>query len=339
MASSFIKNVHFVGSICLPDTSTIFRTLNTKFPTQLKRIPDGEPGHRGNFVLWQRSVFYRYPYLVRSLYFSLAKDPGPIPISPEKIQLMPIGYDDAAIDSYATFCKLRDDGIIPMGVKFQVSLPTPINVLHVSIEPAFQEALEPVYTKAFLKAVRHIQDEIPAEDLAIQWDVAVEFAFLEGIVSPPPHWIMALKDSIVSRVLQLADAINPSVELGFHFCYGDLGHQHFTQPKDMGLLVDIANRVLTGTRKRRSVNWVHMPVPKDRIDREYFEPLRDLQKNDTELYLGLVHQDDLDGTKMRIRTASEFVEEFGIATECGLGRADAAELESVLEIAKEVTEE
>ncbi|EDN90645.1 hypothetical protein SS1G_00045 [Sclerotinia sclerotiorum 1980 UF-70] len=185
MASPSIKNVHFVGSICLPDTSTIFRRLGTTFPTQLKRIPDGEPGNRGNFVLWQRSVFYRYPYLVRSLYFSLAKDPGPIPISPEKIQLMPIGYDDAAIDSYATFCRLRYDGIIPMGVKFQVSLPTPINVLHVSIEPAFQEALEPVYTKAFLKAVRHIQEEIPAEDLAIQWDVAVEFAFLEGIVSPP----------------------------------------------------------------------------------------------------------------------------------------------------------
>ncbi|CAD6439415.1 062cd18c-aebb-4a51-8804-0dac359fcb83 [Sclerotinia trifoliorum] len=187
MASPSIKNVHFVGSICLPDTSTIFRTFNTTLPTQLKRIPDGEPGNRGNFVHWQRSVFYRYPYLVRSLYFSLAKDLGPIPISPEKIQLMPSGYDGAAINSYATFCRLRDDATIPMGVKFQVSLPTPINVLHVSIEPAFQEALEPVYTKAFLKTVRHIQEEIPTEDLAIQWDVAVEFAFLEGIVSPPPH--------------------------------------------------------------------------------------------------------------------------------------------------------
>ncbi|KAM0187076.1 hypothetical protein ACHAPC_004183 [Botrytis cinerea] len=339
MASPSGKNVHFVGSICLPDTPTVYRTLSATFPTQLKRIPDGEPGNRGNFVLWQRSVFYRYPYLVRSLYFSLAKDPGPIPISPEKIQLMPIGYDDAAIDSYATFCRLRDGGVIPNGVKFQVSLPTPINVLHVAIEPAYQEAVEPVYTKALLKAVRRIQDEIPAEDLALQWDVAVEFAFLEGVVLPPPHWIMALKDSIVNRVLELADAIDPSVELGFHFCYGDLGHQHFTQPKDMSLLVDVANRVLTGTRRRRPVNWIHMPVPKDRIDRGYFEPLKNLEKNDTELYLGVIHQDDLEGTKLRIKSASEVVADFGIATECGLGRADARELESVLEIAKKITEE
>ncbi|TGO53290.1 hypothetical protein BCON_0126g00150 [Botryotinia convoluta] len=241
MASPSGKNVHFVGSICLPDTPTVYRTLNATFPTQLKRIPDGEPGNRGNFVLWQRSVFYKYPYLVRSLYFSLAKDPGPIPISPEKIQLMP--------------------------------------------------------------------------------------------------WIMALKDSIVNRVLELADAIDPSVELGFHFCYGDLGHQHFTQPKNMSLLVDIANRVLTGTRRRRSVNWIHMPVPKDRIDRGYFEPLKNLEKNDTELYLGVLHQDDLEGTKLRIKSASEVVANFGIATECGLGRADARELESALEIAKKITEE
>lgn len=140
-------------------------------------------------------------------------------------------------------------------------------------------------------------------------------------------------------VVQLADSIDPAVELGFHFCYGDLGHQHFMQPRDMSLLVDIANRILVGTRRRRSVNWVHMPVPKDRIDREYFEPLRKLDRNDTELYLGLLHQDDLEGTKLRIKAASEFVEEFGIATECGLGRADAAELKSALAIAKEVTEQ
>lgn len=149
---------------------------------------------------------------------------------------------------------------------------------------------------------------------------------------------MALKDSILNRVLQLADAIDASVELGFHFCYGDLGHQHFTQPKDMSLLVDIANRVLAGTRRRRSVNWLHMPVPKDRTDRGYFEPLRNLEKNDTELCLGLLHQDDLEGTRLRIRAASEFVGDFGIATECGLGRADTAEFESVCEIAKKITE-
>ncbi|KAI9646796.1 hypothetical protein NHQ30_004795 [Ciborinia camelliae] len=244
--SPSIKNVHFVGSICRPDTSTVFRVINTTFPTQLKRIPDGKPGNRGNFVLRQRGVYkgvYKYPYLVRSLYFSLAKDPSSIPVSPKKILLMPIGYDEAVIDLYATFFRLRDSGVIPKGVRFRVSLPTPINVLHVSIEPAYQKALEPTYKRPLLKAIRRVQYEIPAEDLAIQWDVAVEFAFLEGIVSPPPHTsgnsllfqlIMGSKDSVMNRVLDLANAVDPSVDLGFHFCCGDLGHQHFThlQPKE-----------------------------------------------------------------------------------------------------------
>lgn len=85
-------------------------------------------------------------------------------------------------------------------MKFQVSLPTPINVLHVAVEPAYQEALEPIYTKALLKAVRRIQDEIPAGDLAIQWDVAVEFAFLEGIISPPPHVSIFDFYNFISRI-------------------------------------------------------------------------------------------------------------------------------------------
>jgi hypothetical protein len=181
------RNVHFVGSVCLADTETVFRELITAFPKQLKRIPDGEPGKRGNFVLWQRSVFMKYPWLIRSLYFSLAKDPGPLSIPPEKLKLLPIGYDEYAIASYSKFCQLREEGVIPKGVRFQVSLPTPINVLHVSIEPAYQPDIEPVYTKAYLACVRNIQDSIPAEDLAIQWDVACEFAFLEGIIPPPPH--------------------------------------------------------------------------------------------------------------------------------------------------------
>ena len=41
-----------------------------------------------------------------------------------------------------------------------------------------------------------------------------------------------------------------------------------------------------------------------------------------ELYLGLVHaQDGVEGTVKRMRAASEVTKDFGIATECGIGRA------------------
>jgi hypothetical protein len=70
-----------------------------------------------------------------------------------------------------------------------------------------------------------------------------------------------------------------------------------------------------------------MPVPADRTDAAYFAPLKELMRSSTELYLGLVHgADGASGTSKRIQAASEFVSDFGIATECGIGRARTPEL-------------
>lgn len=82
-----------------------------------------------------------------------------------------------------------------------------------------------------------------------------------------------------------------------------------------------------------------MPVPKDRTDPEYFKPLTKLVPDlgVTELVLGLVHYDDLEGTKKRISTAGEFVESFGIATECGMGRTPKEQLDDILSISAAVS--
>ena len=83
-----------------------------------------------------------------------------------------------------------------------------------------------------------------------------------------------------------------------------------------------------------------MPVPKSRDDRAYFEPLKELKRPDgLELYLGLVHAGDEEGTRRRIKTAEEVgVGRFGVATECGMGRTPVSELPSIFEISAEVPE-
>jgi hypothetical protein len=112
------------------------------------------------------------------------------------------------------------------------------------------------------------------------------------------------------------------VEVGFHFCYGDAGNKHFKEPEDMTLLVNLANRAteLCG----RSIQWIHMPVPIDRIDDDYFKPLQNLKfGNLHQLFLGLIHeQDGVEGAKKRMTAADRFCADYGIATECGLGRRD-----------------
>ena len=95
-------------------------------------------------------------------------------------------------------------------------------------------------------------------------------------------------------------------------------------------MVDLMNTV--SERCKRPINYIHMPVPKDRTDREYFEALPQLKSHDTELVLGLVHYDDLDGTKSRIQAAGHFVNSFSIATECGMGRTPPEQLENILGI-------
>lgn len=140
--------------------------------------------------------------------------------------------------SYGEFSKLRPEGIIPPGVRFQVSLPTPVNVLGNLVKPAWMARVEPLYEDALLTTLRNIQDNILAEDLAIQWDMASEFAYLEGVASSPA-WFSPMKEGLVQRVLKCAGAVGRDVSLGFHLCYGDLGHKHFVEPKDTALLVEL----------------------------------------------------------------------------------------------------
>jgi hypothetical protein len=70
-----------------------------------------------------------------------------------------------------------------------------------------------------------------------------------------------------------------------------------------------------------------MPVPADRSDDAYFQPLARLALSPvTELYLGLVHPDTVEATRARIAAASRHVASFGIATECGIARSRTPEL-------------
>src|SRR5262249_41465902 len=140
------------------------------------------------------------------------------------------------------------------------------------------------------------------------------------------------------RLVRLGNHIPESVELGYHLCYGDFGHRHVVEPEDTALMVGLANRL--SQRLGRSMQWMHMPVPRDRSDAAYFAPLSGLRlRPETRLYLGLVHHTGgVDGTRKRIEAAEKYVPEFGISTECGLGRRDPATLPELLKIHAEVAD-
>ena len=175
--------------------------------------------------------------------------PAPAEVSAEarkerrSVVFPPLGYALAARASYQKFKALRRSGMIAAGTRFQVCLPTPVAPVIILVFPEHQRVIEPRYEAAMLKELDEIVEHIPLDDLSIQWDTAIEFAVLEGVL---PHSFDDPEPDLTTRLIRLGDSVPRSAELGFHLCYGDSGGRHFKEPADTSKLVAVANRVLSG---------------------------------------------------------------------------------------------
>jgi hypothetical protein len=343
--------VHLVGSVPLSSADEVFRQASAILGPRLAKIPDGETGYRRNWINFQYAVLARNPLL--------DFDGPPIDIdalvqerggqgaeykftqlrlregaSASSLDIDALGYAEHAIRSHARFAVLQREGVIAPQTRFQVSLPTPLAPMAMFIAPRHLPQVYPAYALALQREVARLIAEIPHEQLAIQWDVAVEFALWEGLFPPPPgDWRAMLLDQLA----QLATFVPSQVQLGYHFCYGDRGHKHFIQPKDTGNLVAVARGLLS--RLCRPFDWLHIPVPRDRDDAGYFAPLSELSlPAETKLFLGLVHYTDgVEGARRRIAAARRVVNDFGIGTECGLGRRDPSSILDLLRLHAQVS--
>lgn len=347
-----MTDILIVGSVPLADSEAVFRAVAAALGERVRRIPDGETGPRINWIEFQAPVFERHPMFETAPEDREAKadwrnagaghawkikswqrlKPG---ATAKDLSFGPLGYAEAAKHSYAVFARLKRDGVIPRGCRFQVSLPTPYNVIDQRVAPRDRLAVERPYEARMLAEVSEIASAIPRGELAVQWDTAHEIQNLDG---GRPHWFDDPETGIVDRLVSLGNAVPAGVELGYHLCYGDFNHRHFIEPKDAGTLVRVANAV--SRRVSRAIDYIHMPVPRDRSDDAYLAPLRNLAlKPGCTLYLGLVHYSDgVAGTLARVAAAQKVVRDFGLATECGFGRRPADTVPALLGMHAEVAD-
>jgi hypothetical protein len=231
-----------------------------------------------------------------------------------------------AIQSWGVFERLQAAGVIPSHVKFQVSLPTPTAPIYNNMLPADRPKLLPALTQHFVGEVDRIVAAIPSDRLAVQWDVCQEVLAWEGYYDQGP---VDFRTETMDVLTTLGNAVPASVDLGYHLCYGSPADEHLVQPKDAALMVEMANAILAGVT--RPVQFLHLPVPKDRRDDGYFAPLEKLRLGpETELYLGLIHHNDGAGDRARLAAARRHTRVDGIATECGMARGDPARLPALL---------
>ena len=328
------QGVHLVGSVPLANAEAVFRAAGGVLGAHLHRIPDGETGKRSIWIVFQIDVLAANPLLEivppnPDVYAPLPQVRLREGADPAQLRFDNLGYAEAALASYPTFARLKQEGVVPSHVRFQVSLPTPLAPVSSFVIAADAPKVLPAYTARLLAELDEICAASPHDQLAIQWDVAVAIGILEGIAIGAAS---GDKQPIYDQLVQLGDRVPADVQMGYHLCYGDFEHKHFMEPRDTGLLVEVANTL--SARVQRPINWIHMPVPRNRTDAAYFAPLRQLHlRPETEFYLGLVHfTDGVAGTRARVATAQQVVPEFGIATECGFGRRPPETVIPLMEI-------
>jgi len=319
--------VLLVGSVPLNDTRQVFESVADMLGGSIKRIPDGETGPRSFWMKWQAPVFESNAQLEQAdststthaqgyTYQNYRVKPG---VETKALKFGPLGYAHHARASYPIFRELKQTGRIAHNVRFQVCMATPLAHLWAYIAPDQQQTLEAPLLARFADEIAEILTIVPAEELAIQWDMPHDVLSIEG--NRKLH-VDVSRAGLQKRWAGLVDRIPEAAEVAFHFCYGDSGGKHSLEPKDGAVMTDFANDLIAAIM--RPISYVHFPVPIGRDDEAFFAPIRRLDRSrGTELFLGLVHlPDGVDGARRRIAAATTAVSDFGVSTGCGFGRRD-----------------
>lgn len=332
------RAIHFVGSFPFKTAREVFDVVGPRSSGYAKRIPDGEAQGWNTFPAATLAkakglepsgrTSRMQPEMPEYPLYHLV--PG---TKASEVEFAPVGYDRIALSSYEQFKAARADGKIAPGTRFQVSLPTPFATIGARTVPEQVPELLPAFENHYFKEVDAIVQAIPAEDLAFQWDVAVEI--VQSLHENRPGLKQyAPLEFLAAALARAIDRIPADVQVGVHLCYGNPAGRHIIEPTDTQVMVDLANAIFAAAK--RSPTWLHMPVPRNRTDDAYFAPLQKLRLPEgTEFYLGLVHlSDGIEGTSRRMAAAKKYAPYFGVGWECGMRAFKPETIPDVLRLHK-----
>src|SRR3954470_4261102 len=217
-----------VGSLPADSTEAAFHAGAELFGDLVFALPDGETGPRAAWVGYEREKLARpHPDVVvveeTASPTGIPRHAYETPVFAVREGVEAINWDtwpriDDAIESYSTFTMLRDAGVIPDGLRFQIGLPFPASALN-----AFKADYAhdyPIAARGFEELVeRELQRllaAIPASDLAIQWDNAYETQDIEGVLAWTPkngRW-----ERFAEPAARLTRLIPEEVLVGYHLC-------------------------------------------------------------------------------------------------------------------------
>ena len=266
-----------VGSIPLDTPEEVFETFGVALGRYLFAMPDGEVGPRRH---WISRVHYQV--LAAHPELEVVQRPAPdengverqhprnaadawwfkVKAGVKEVRFgdpgWRLGFARDAINSYFVFTVMKEHGILPQHLRFQVSIPMVNSVLPPRIFPNPDDLakIRPGYEAATRAEVAKIVEKIPPHELAIQWDCSTEVQDAYGSVLGFP--LAGAVERNLGEVRNLSPHIPDEVALGYHFCFGTLGGWPRFAPDDLGQAVKLANGFVAASGRR--VDWVHLPV-------------------------------------------------------------------------------
>jgi hypothetical protein len=334
-----------VGSIPFDTPEEVFQSFGASLGKYLVAMPDGEVGPRRH---WISRVHYQV--LAGHPELEVVQHPAPDDNGVERQHPRNaadawwfkvrdgvkqvrfgdpgwrLGYARDAVNSYFVFKTLKEKGVLPAHLRFQVSIPMVNSVLPPRIFPNPDDIakIRPGYEAATRAEIAMIASKIPASELAIQWDCSTEIQDAYGAI--PGFPLEGAIERNLTEVRNLSPHIPRGVALGYHFCFGTLGGWPRFAPDNLEHAVKLANAFVAASG--RPVDWVHIPVL-DRSDDAFYAPLRDLKPQGARVYLGAIH--NMAHFKERIGVARKYLPEFGLGAYCGFGRHPPSELQTILD--------
>jgi hypothetical protein len=329
-----------VGSMPLDTVEQVFRTAGGALGRYLAYLPDGEVGERR---YWIDGIAYRvlngHPE-IETLRYPAPDAQGverwrPLGVHDQfQFRVKPgvhqvrfgdpgwrLGYTRDAVNSYFVFSTLKQQGVIPAHVRFQVCMPLTYSaVTSFFPDPDDHARIVPGFTAALRAEVAKMVELIPQDDLAIQWDLAIEHRYIDAkLAQEGPDAAQREAARLLLPAHEICPSIPLHVALGYHACFGTLSGWPSRQPHDLTSAVILLNAATEATRRR--VDFLHLPTLGSAED-AFFAPLGKLRTGDARVYLGAIHHmHGAGGLRSQVDAARKVLPSFGLAAPCGFGRA------------------
>jgi hypothetical protein len=334
MSRPDLKDTMLVGSARLETAEETFRTFGGALGPDLSFIPDGEVGERRNFIMHlARRVYLTHPDLevvtrpapqgtLRDVWRAASfQDNWRFRVKPGIGEIRfgdpgwRLGYAEAAVNSHFVFRTLRDQGVLPRGLRFQITLPLAGYGCYTFFpDPDDWPKVVPGYEEALRAEIAKICEKIPPEELVFQFDQVSVFDWHGSVQRGDSHVAAMNRERYGAAIAAVAPAVPDAALLGFHLCYGGLEGWPSRRPP-LDAVVRAAN--LSAASAGRRVDYIHFPIlPQE--EEAYFEALDQLSVGDAKVYLGVVHtMNDPADFARRLAAVRRHLSGFGIAAPCG----------------------